>query len=66
MLENLIEILPERRTPLLRKELALVGVSAKRSFPDAADQVLAEESDLQGMGGSQDENWHGGELATLT
>lgn len=53
MLENLIETLPERRTPLLRRELHLLEASSKRTFPDMDDQTLAEVSDLQGMGGSR-------------
>jgi uncharacterized membrane protein len=52
MLENLISTLPERRASLLRRELALVEASSKRAFPDRDDQLLAEVSDLQGLGGS--------------
>jgi len=55
MLENLIETLPERRAPVLQKELALLTMSSKRSFPDLDDQNLAEAADLQGIGGSYDE-----------
>jgi uncharacterized membrane protein len=55
MLENLIETLPNRREPLLRKELGLLEASVKRTFPDLDDQTLAEISDLQGIGGSQNE-----------
>ncbi len=55
MLENLIETLPERRAPVLRKELALLTTSSKRSFPDLDDQNLAEAADLQGIGGSYEE-----------
>lgn len=51
MLENLIETLPARRTPLLRKELELLQQSTKRAFPDMEDQILADIGDLQGMGG---------------
>ncbi|HEU4871951.1 MAG TPA: DUF2254 domain-containing protein, partial [Pyrinomonadaceae bacterium] len=51
MLENLIETLPARRTPLLRRELELLHQSSKRAFPDMDDQVLADIGDLQGMGG---------------
>lgn len=54
MLENLIETLPDRRAPLLRKELGLLENSSKRTFPDLDDQTLAEVSDLQGIGGSRD------------
>lgn len=55
MLDNLIETLPERRSPVLYKELSLLESSSRRMFPDAADQALAEASDLQGIGGSRDE-----------
>jgi uncharacterized membrane protein len=55
MLEDLIETLPSRRAPILQKELALLGTSLKRAFPDLDDQVLAESGDLQGIGGSDDD-----------
>jgi uncharacterized membrane protein len=55
MLENLVETLPERCAPQLRKELSLLESSSRRMFPDADDQALAETSDLQGIGGSRDE-----------
>jgi uncharacterized membrane protein len=51
MLENLIEVLPTERTPLLLDELTLLQRSAGRSFPEREDQALADVSDLQGMGG---------------
>jgi len=51
MLENLIETLPDRRAPQLRQQLKLLSESSKRSFLDADDFTLAEEGDLQGMGG---------------
>ncbi len=53
MLENLIETLPDRRRPLLSKELYLLECSATRTFPDLDDQALAQISDLQGLGGTQ-------------
>ncbi|HKE59739.1 MAG TPA: DUF2254 domain-containing protein [Pyrinomonadaceae bacterium] len=56
MLENLIETLPERRRPALLRELSLVDAVAKRAFPDADDQTLAQGSDSQGMGGSDNED----------
>ena len=56
MLENLIATLPDRRAPLLRKELSLLTTSSRRAFPDSDDQVLAETSDLQGMGGGREQN----------
>jgi len=55
MIENLSETLPERRAPLLRQQLRLLGSSSKRMFLDADDQILAETADLQGMGGANDE-----------
>lgn len=51
MLENLIQTLPEERAGLLRQELKLLQRSAERCFPEPEDRVLAEESDLQGVGG---------------
>jgi uncharacterized membrane protein len=51
MLEDLIEGLPEERAALLRLELALLHRSAERSFPDPEDRVLADISDVQGVGG---------------
>lgn len=53
MLENLTETLPERRSSQLSKELNLLNTLAKRAFPDTEDQMLAETSDSQGMGGAQ-------------
>lgn len=53
MLENLIQTLPEDRTPLLRQELSLLRRSAERYFAEPEDRALAEESDLQGVGGKQ-------------
>ncbi len=55
MLEDLYECLPARRSPVLQKELALLTNMSKRSFADLDDQTLAEEGDLQGIGGSYDE-----------
>ena len=55
MLDNLIKTLPEHRAPLLQQELRLLGLSAKRIFVDADDQMLADTGDLQGMGGGQTE-----------
>jgi uncharacterized membrane protein len=51
MLENLAEVLPPERTALLRSELTLLHRSCGRSFPEPEDQVLADVSDLQGVGG---------------
>ena len=52
MLENLIATLPDRRAPLLHRELSLLTSSSRRSFADSDDQELAEGSDPQGIGGS--------------
>lgn len=51
MLENLTEVLPPERTALLRAELTRLHRSAERFFPELEDQALADESDLQGVGG---------------
>jgi uncharacterized membrane protein len=50
MLENLIETLPEIRTPILREELSLLHRSAERFFVEPEDRALAEVSDFQGVG----------------
>lgn len=51
MIENLTEVLPPERTALLRAELTRLHRSAQRFFPELEDQALADESDLQGVGG---------------
>ena len=50
MLNDLVKTLPPRRAPVLEKELALLGTSSRRTFPDLDDQALAELGDLQGIG----------------
>ena len=57
MLDNLIELLPEKRAPLLRVELSVLEATSKRMFVDLYDQSLAEKGDLQGIGGG-DKNRH--------
>jgi uncharacterized membrane protein len=52
MLENLIQTLPEARSALLQQELAMLHRSAERFFPEPEDRALAEEGDLQGVGGT--------------
>lgn len=51
MLENLIQVLPESRRPLLQRELTILKRTADRFFSDPEDRALAEESDAQGVGG---------------
>jgi uncharacterized membrane protein len=51
MLENLIQVLPESRRPLLQKELAILKRTADRIFSEPEDRALADESDAQGVGG---------------
>lgn len=51
MLEDLLEVLPERRALVLRNELKLISSSAKRMFEEPDDQNLAQQGDLQGIGG---------------
>jgi uncharacterized membrane protein len=55
MLDNMIEILPEKRAPLLRLELSVLTATSKRMFVDVYDQSLAETGDLQGMGGGDNQ-----------
>jgi uncharacterized membrane protein len=50
MLENLIEALPERRAPALRRELDLLDQAIDRAHPLADDRVLSRVADLQGLG----------------
>lgn len=50
MLENLIEVLPERRAPLLRRELDLLDQAIDRAHALADDRALSRVSDLQGLG----------------
>jgi uncharacterized membrane protein len=67
MLENLIETLPDRHAPPLRQQLKLLSESSKRSFLDADDFTLAEEGDLQGMGGGGKEaNYEEAAVSELT
>ncbi len=51
MLENLVQVLPEVRKTLLRRELDLLHRSAVRFFPEPEDRALAGMGDSQGMGG---------------
>ena len=51
MLESLIQILPESRRPLLRREWDLLQRTAERAFPEPEDRALAEVGDFQGVGG---------------
>lgn len=56
MLENLVQTLPEQRTPLLRQELCLLHRSAERCFVEPEDRALAEISDSQGVGSKSESN----------
>jgi uncharacterized membrane protein len=51
MLENLVASLPEERSALLRRELALLQRAGERVFAEPEDRTLADMSDFQGMGG---------------
>jgi uncharacterized membrane protein len=64
MLENLIQVLPEARASVLRRELELLHRTSQRSFPEPEDQALAEESDSQGVGGRHGRNQDRGGLGT--
>ncbi len=63
MLENLIQVLPEQRRPVLRHELSLLHKTAERSFPEAEDRALAGVSDCQGVGGSSPQSGGNGRSA---
>jgi uncharacterized membrane protein len=54
MLENLMATLPAIRAEPLRRELQLLKKSAERCFQDPEDRALADESDAQGMGGTNE------------
>jgi uncharacterized membrane protein len=53
LLTHLLQVLPPRRAPALRRELELVHQSVMRVFPDADDRARAEVPDNQGMGGAE-------------
>ncbi|HJZ81738.1 MAG TPA: DUF2254 domain-containing protein [Pyrinomonadaceae bacterium] len=57
MLKDLVNTLAPRRAPVLQKELSLLATSSKRTFPDLDDQTLAESGDLQGIGGSYEDQY---------
>ena len=52
MLENLIEVLPPKRAPLLRQQLDLLDAGVENAFNDPRDRALASVADTQGLGGS--------------
>jgi uncharacterized membrane protein len=56
MLDNLIQTLPEERTPILRLELNRLKRSTERYFPEVDDRELAEISDSQGVGGKREQD----------
>ena len=51
MIESLLRVLPPERAPALRDELAMLQRSAVRCFTEPEDQVMAGDSDSQGVGG---------------
>jgi uncharacterized membrane protein len=50
MLENLIEALPERRVPALRRELDLLDQTIDLTYALPDDRQLSRVPDLQGLG----------------
>jgi uncharacterized membrane protein len=52
MLEHLIAVLPEARSPALRQELALLHSAVERAYLEGEDRRRAETGDRQGIGGS--------------
>jgi uncharacterized membrane protein len=54
MLENLIQVLPEGRTAVLRAELDLVHRASERLFSEPEDRAMALVSDSQGVGGKRE------------
>ncbi len=57
MLEDLIETLPEERAEPLRLELKVLKKSAERLFQEPEDRALADVSDSQGVGGTQERKY---------
>jgi uncharacterized membrane protein len=54
MLEDLIQTLPEERAAPLGQELEILKRSAERFFREPEDRALADVSDSQGVGGTQE------------
>jgi len=52
LLEHLIAVLPEERTPALRQELTLLHSAVAEGYREAEDRRRAAISDRQGVGGS--------------
>jgi uncharacterized membrane protein len=52
MLENLLTTLPSARAESLQQELRLLKQTTQRSFQEAEDRELADQSDSQGVGGA--------------
>jgi hypothetical protein len=52
MLEHLLAILPEARTPALRQELALLHSVVERVYVEGEDRRRAATGDRQGIGSS--------------
>lgn len=52
MIDNLIDVLPERRRPALAEELALLDRAIERLYPFPEDRALARTPDTQGLGGA--------------
>ena len=52
MIDNLIDVLPERRRPALAEELALLDRAIERLYQFPEDRALARTADTQGLGGA--------------
>ncbi len=52
MIENLLQTLPERRRPALRRELSLLDRALEMHFPLPEDLATARVPDTQGLGGA--------------
>ncbi|MFG3346062.1 DUF2254 domain-containing protein [Streptomyces sp. NPDC048018] len=55
LLDGLLEALPPERHPAVLRESSLLRESVERAFADPARRALAQQADLQGIGG-----WPGG------
>jgi uncharacterized membrane protein len=54
MLEDMIRSLPEERAEPLRQQLKLLKKSVERFFEEPEDRAIADVSNSQGVGGTQE------------
>jgi len=54
MMESLLQSLPERRIPAVRRELELLDRASEKMYPFPEDLALARIPDSQGLGGASE------------